>query len=135
VGSKKATVQTEHEFSVDELDLICEALRLYVNGGRRMAVCIYESSTNEPISQEAEFHLNKDILAGLSNGEFYLHATPQGEEIQDHEIDIVEGLITMFASGMFVAEQKVELQVEEEVKAELPSLIDDLYEMFRNDPK
>lgn len=127
----KSTAQTDHHFTLDELNFICEALQIYARVGRRMAVEMRYTDTNEHVNTSEED--GSDVLAKLMAGEVYINPVVGNEEIDDDGIETIDNLIKIFVSGMASVEEKNEEKAKNLAMEELPGVMDEIYKMLGSD--
>ena len=134
---KEMTVQTEHDFTVEQLEMLLEALSVYIDFGRRARTALFDSKNRMIPRRKLQELKGTDELANmLMSGEANVKWVPIGPKFSDVDSELAETLHELFLTGLGAVEEKIEKQNTKIAEENIDSVVDGLYEMLRgNDDK
>lgn len=126
---EEPTVKTTKDFTTDELELIIEALKLYENNGRRMALRLTSEDGDDLglIGLEDIDSLTDRLLSG----DMFISPSPNGPPLTEKEQEILGELSSMFIGGLKVAEVKLSKLIEETATNGLPDVMRGFTELLK----
>lgn len=131
---EEITVKTEHKFTIQQLEILLEAISIFSDFGRRGRTALFDSN-NRMFSKKrlAELQDSEDLFNMLSRGEAYVKWVPIGPKFSLEDSKIVDDLHEMFLEGLGAVEEKIEEHNTKVAEENIDSVVDGLYEMLRSD--
>jgi hypothetical protein len=134
MAKKKAvTGQITKRFTLEELEMIIEALCMYKDAGHRVRCAVFNAD-GDMVSKDARDSIDsREFSAMLSKGEWQLRHVPVGPSFTYEENDTADKLWDIFVMGLGKIEEKIEQNIEETVQENIGGVIDDLYTMLKGE--
>lgn len=131
---EEITVKTEHKFTIQQLEILLEAISIFSDFGRRGRTALFDSN-NRMFSKKrlAELQDSEDLFNMLSRGEAHVKWVPIGPKFSLEDSKIVDDLHEMFLEGLGAVEEKIEEHNTKVAEENIDSVVDGLYEMLRSD--
>lgn len=96
-NEKEMTVQTEHDFTVEQLEMLLEALSVYIDFGRRARTALFDSKNRMIPRRKLQELKGTDELANmLMSGEANVKWVPIGPKFSDVDSELAETLHELF---------------------------------------
>jgi hypothetical protein len=136
MAKKKAvTGQITKRFTLEELEMIVEAICMYKDAGHRARCAIFDKK-GRLVPQEAKEALNPIEFSGMiADGEWILRWAPIGPRFTTEEEETTDELWDAFVTGVGKIEEKIEKNISETVEENIGGVIDDLYTMLKGETK
>jgi hypothetical protein len=136
MAKKKAvTGQISKRFTLDEINLIVEALSIYRDANRRMTTGIFTKDGRMYSAKRRESISPEELMELLSDGVVEIRFKPMGDQFTDEEQESLEELWNVFVAGLGKIEEKIENNINETVEESISGVIDDLYTMLKGEAK
>ena len=132
---KKITGQITKRFTLEEVEMIVEALCLYRDANRRVVCGLFDKNGRMYSESRRESMDSHEFMELLSSGEATLRHVPKGSRFTTEEEDSIEELWNVFVTGMGKIEEKIEEDINETVEGNISGVIDDLYTMLKGETK
>lgn len=116
-----ATVSTDRNFTILELQLIIEALRCFGSGKKHMVVKVVDEFGTEV--GPGDLNGEDDFISKMFAGVWKLEAHNEGEELSEEELESIDSLAEMFTVGLIRAEEKQEKIISDIAKEGLPEVM------------
>jgi len=127
------TVSTEHKFTVEQLEMLLEALSVYIDFGRRARTALFDSKNRMISKRRLQELKNTDELAKmLMSGEANVKWVPIGPKFTDTDAELAEEIHEMFLNGLATLEEKIDNHNTKLAEENIDSVVDGLYEMLRD---
>ena len=128
------TVSTEHKFTIEQLEILLEAISIYADFGRRGRTALFDSK-NRMFSKKrlAELKDSEELFDMLGNGEAQVKWVPIGPRFSIAESKALDTLHEMFLEGLGAIEEKIEEHNTKVAEENIDSVVDGLYEMLRSE--
>ena len=127
------TVSTEHKFTVEQLEMLLEALSVYIDFGRRARTALFDSKNRMISKRRLQELKNTDELAKmLMSGEANVKWVPIGPKFTDTDAEMAEEIHEMFLNGLATLEEKIDNHNTKLAEENIDSVVDGLYEMLRD---
>jgi hypothetical protein len=128
------TVNCDLDFTITQLGLIVEALGLYKDLGKKLAVgfatedgpVLPETLSLDPVAQ-------REIHEKVMNGEAWISRTVGNTPLTEYELECLDRLMGHFIVGLSVLETKYEIALEKHAKDETPALVTAFYELLKKE--
>lgn len=128
------TVRTEHQFTVEQLEILLEAISIYSDFGRRGRTALFDSK-NRMFSKKrlAELKDSEELLNMLGTGEAQVKWVPIGPKFSIADSKALDILHEMFLEGLGAIDEKIEEHNTKVAEENIDSVVDGLYEMLRSE--
>lgn len=128
------TVSTEHKFTMEELEILLEAISIYGDFGRRGRTAIFDSK-NRMFSKKrlAEMKESDELFELLRSGEAQIKWVPIGPKFSLEDSTIIDRLHETFLEGFAVVEEKIDEHHTKLAEENVDIVVDGLYEMLRSE--
>lgn len=129
----KITVSTEHKFTLEQLEMLLEAVSMYIDFGRRARTALFDKK-NRMISRKklADTSNPEDFAQQVINGEIIIKWVPIGPKFTEEEVSIAEDIHEFLLTGLGTLEEKIEVRNTEIAEENIDSVVDSLYEMLKD---
>ena len=121
-------------WSLADLELMVEAVSMFIERGERMAIAFYDN--DKPITKD-DMLLEENVKERLDNENDGLHIRRafSGIKFTMHESALLNQLLEVFLVSMEEVEAKIHKQNSEIAKKFLPDLMDDIYKLLDDEGK
>jgi len=132
--TKKPSSQIYRGFSLLDLELIVEAISMFIERGERMAISFYDG--DKPLSKD-QVNSEENIKERLENTDDGLHMRRDfsGIKFTPQEYALLNELLEVFLISMEEVEAKIHRQNSDIAKRVLPNLMDDIYKHLKDEGK
>lgn len=130
---KKITAQITRRFTLQEVEMIVEALCMYRDANHRVVCGLFDKNGRMYSEARRESMESHDFMELLGSGEATLRHVPKGPRFTGEEEDIIEELWDAFVSGIGKIEDKIEDDISETVEQNINGVIDGLYDMLKGE--
>jgi hypothetical protein len=128
------TVNCDLDFTITQLGLIVEALGLYKDLGKKLAVgfatedgpVLPETLGQDPVAR-------REMQEKVMNGEAWISRTVGNTPLTEYELECLERLMGHFIVGLSVLETKYEIAVEKHTQEGLPAVVTAFYELLKKE--
>jgi hypothetical protein len=132
---KKITGQIAKRFTLEEIEMIVEALCLYRDANHRVVCGLFDKNGRMYSEARRESMESHDFMELLGSGEATLRHVPKGPRFTSEEEDTIEELWDVFVTGIGKIEEKIEEEITETVEENIGGVIDGLYNMLKGEAK
>jgi len=128
------TVNCDLDFTITQLGLIVEALGLYKDLGKKLAVGFAtEDGPILPVTLNQDPVAQREILEKVTNGEAWVSRTVGDVPLTEYELECLDRLMGHFIVGLSVLETKYEVGGEKHAQAGLPAVVSAFYELLKKE--
>ena len=131
---KEKKIKISKVMSEEDLDLLFEAVDLYLAGGRRAAVGFFDNETDRPISHAD--HNPSSLYEMLENGEAYIRPirskSPEHNFSREEQLRLKK-LRGFIHSKMEEMDKKTEKLITEIVESSISGVVEGFYELLKDD--
>jgi len=132
---KKITGQITKRFTLEEVEMIVEALCMYRDANHRVVCGLFDKHGQMYSEARRESMEPHDFMELLGSGEATLRHVPKGPRFTREEEDTIEELWDVFVTGIGKIEEKIEDDISETVEENINGVIDGLYTMLKGEAK
>lgn len=130
---KKITGQITKRFTLEEVEMIVEALCLYRDANHRVVCGLFDKNGRMFSKSRRESLGPDDFMELMASGEAVLRHVPKGPRFTGDEQETIEELWDVFVTGIGKIEEKIEDDITETVQENIGGVIDDLYTMLKGE--
>lgn len=130
---KKITGQITKRFTLEEIEMIVEALCMYRDANHRVVCGLFDKNGRMYSEARRESLESHDFMELLASGEATLRHVPKGPRFTGDEQETIEELWDVFVTGIGKIEEKIEDGINETVEQNINGVIDGLYEMLKGE--
>ena len=130
---KKITGQITKRFTLEEVEMIVEALCLYRDANHRVVCGLFDKNGRMFSKSRRESLGPDDFMELMASGEAVLRHVPKGPRFTGDEQETIEELWDVFVTGIGKIEEKIEDDITETVEQNISGVINDLYTMLKGE--
>lgn len=121
-------------WSLTDLELMVEAVSMFIDKGERMAIAFYDD--DKPITKD-DMLLEENVKGRLDdkNDGLHIRRAFSGIKFTTQESALLNQLLEVFLVSMEEVEAKIHKQNSEIAKKFLPNLMDDIYKLLEDEGK
>lgn len=125
------TVNCYLDFTITQLGLIIEALGIYKDSGKKLAVGF--ATEDGLISLDQDSISPQELHRKVDNGEAWIVRATGNTPLTEYELECLDKLMGHFIVGLSVLEAKYEIAVEKHTQEGLPAVVTAFYELLKKE--